>query len=679
MSFAQLLRNIDKGEYSMARHLLWAVLVFLLLSTHAPAIAAGNWESIPPELLAQKTPVIDKDADVEGIFWDVWVSSSSELQRGRPGMVVQETRNYIRLKVFTDRGKEMLSKVTIPYVNNLRYLEGRTIKPDGTILEVKSDAIFDRTIASMQQVKIKAKSFAFPGIEPGVIVEYRWAEVNPANTYTRYPLQRDIPMQTISYHIKPLTGVSTNLGMSTATFNCPQVKMVKEGGGYAGFQIHNVPALKEEPQMPPADTIRAFLLVFYRGDVQQEPDKYWRDYGKSIFERSKYQIHPNDDDVKKATAEAIGNSTQPDEKLDKIYLFVQTKIKNILDDAFRMPMQQRMMMLQKSGVSMTLQRGSGGPNDIRDLFISMVSAAGFETRYAMSGNRADFFFQPSFADQYFLNNMLVAVKVNDQWKFFDPTSKYLPSGMLPWGLEQSQALISDNKEPVFVTTPLSPLEKSLEKRTAKLQLTDSGTLEGDVTIEYTGHLGAFRKEFNDNEPPPARWEILRNQIKARLNDAEITNIRLENVTDREKPFIYHFHIRVPNYAQRTGKRMFFQPTFFQKGLPPMFSSNQRKYKIYFEFPWMENDEVEIKLPDGYQLEAAGAPQPIDAGGISRHELNITIANDRRTLLCNRKFFFGGKGGILYDSKDYPSIKQLFDRFHDADNQSLILKQTTDTQ
>jgi hypothetical protein len=341
-----------------------------------------------------------------------------------------------------------------------------------------------------------------------------------------------------------------------------------------------------------------------------------------------------------------------------------------------MNQQQRMEVVRNPGVANALQRGTGTPNDIRNLFASMTASAGFETRMAFSGNRSDFFFQPSFADTYFINHPLVAVKVGNGWKFFFPEAKYIPVGMLPWGLEQSQALISDNKEPFFATTPLSSPDKSLEKRTAKLQLSENGALEGEVSIEYSGHLGAFRKEFNDNEPPIQRMATLRNMIKARLSTAEITNISLENVMEREKPFIYRFHIRIPDYAQRTGKRLFFQPEFFQKGLNAMFTSNQRKYKIYFRFPYSELDDIEIKLPAGFELEALEGRQPIDAGAVARHEVSLTGSEDRQILSCRRKFFFGGNGGILFDVKDYPTLKQLFDRFHEADNQTLALKQTS---
>ena len=57
-----------------------------------------------------------------------------------------------------------------------------------------------------------------------------------------------------------------------------------------------------------------------------------------------------------------------------------------------------------------------------------------------------------------------------------------------------EALVTDPKEPVWTRTPLSAPDKSLEKRTAKLKLSEDGTLEGDVQIVYTGHAGAAKKE-----------------------------------------------------------------------------------------------------------------------------------------------------------------------------------------
>src|SRR5437879_8282727 len=108
--------------------------------------------------------------------------------------------------------------------------------------------------------------------------------------------------------------------------------------------------------------------------------------------------------------------------------------------------------------------------------------------------------------------------------------------MLRWQEEGVDALIA-NDSPVWVKTPLSSPDKSRETRVATLRLDENGTLEGDVTIEYTGHLAVERKALNDDDALNQREETLKENIKSRLSTAELTNIAIENVTDPARPFI----------------------------------------------------------------------------------------------------------------------------------------------
>ena len=218
--------------------------------------------------------------------------------------------------------------------------------------------------------------------------------------------------------------------------------------------------------------------------------------------------------------------------------------------------------------------------------------------------------------------------------------------MLRWQEEGVDALIAD-ESPTWVMTPMSPPEKSRETRVATLRLDENGTLEGDVSIEYTGHLAVERKALNDDDSPNQREENLKEAVKNRLSTAELTNIVIENVTDPAKPFIYKYHVRVPEYAQRTGKRLFLQPAFFQKGIAALFTSSTRKYPIYFHFPWSEEDKITISLPKGYALDNAESPAPIGAGEICRYTVKMGVTKDESTLIYNRSFFFGGNSTILF--------------------------------
>jgi hypothetical protein len=196
-----------------------------------------------------------------------------------------------------------------------------------------------------------------------------------------------------------------------------------------------------------------------------------------------------------------------------------------------------------------------------------------------------------------------------------------------------------------------------------------------VRVEFTGHFAIERKEQMDEESETEREESLKAEIKDQMSAAEISNIKIENVTDHIKPLIFSYHVRFPNYAQRTGKRLFIQPAFFQHGLGPMFATASRKYPIYFHYPWSEDDKVEFELPKGYAFDNADSPAPFGSPGISEYRPNLSATPDGSLLVYKRSFHFGGSASVLYPVESYPQLKNYFDTLHKQDGHSVALKQT----
>jgi hypothetical protein len=134
-------------------------------------------------------------------------------------------------------------------------------------------------------------------------------------------------------------------------------------------------------------------------------------------------------------------------------------------------------------------------------------------------------------------------------------------------------------------------------------------------------------------------------------------------------------VRIPNYSQKTGKRLFLQPGFFEYGAEALFSSASRKYDIFFRYPWSENDRVEIQMPTGFALDNADAPAPLkDNQGIGSLDIDIGVDNAKNILVYDRKFHFGGGNNTLFPSTSYPAIKALFDAFQKAETHTVTLKQ-----
>jgi len=640
---------------------LLVYLMFLAVPAQAQILA---WKPIDPEHLALKAPVVEKDADAEALLWEVYINTASD--KGT------DFTHYVRVKIFTERGKETQSKIDIPYLSevSVRDIAGRTIKPDGTIIELKKDAIFDRELVKSGRLKLKAKSFALPGIEPGAIIEYRWREVYGYITnYVKMEFQRDIPTQLVRYYLKPNPAVIDP--MKTMTFQTNPLQFVKDRDGYFRVELTNMPAFREEPHMPPEDQVKSWMLVYYSPGEKKQPMEFWKQEGKRIYEDRKGAMKINDD-IRRAAAEAVGDASTPEQKLERIFNFCRAKIKNVTDDASGLTSQQLEKLKENRSPADTLKRGYGNGLDINYLFAALATAAGFDARYVRIGDRGRKFFDANFTDTYFMGGYNIAVKVGDQWRFFDPGSGYIPFGMLRWQEEGILALVTDQKEPQLVQTPLSPPEKSVKKRTAKLRLNEDGSLEGEARIEYTGHFAVEMKEDNDEETAEQREKKLKNSVNERLGGAEISDIKIEGANDPIKPFVYSYKIRVPGYAERTGKRLFLQPAFFQKGVGPLFPISGRQHDVYFHYAWTEEDQVVIELPEGYALDNADRPGDLAFGNLGYCKFRIGVTQDQRSLEYNRSFQFTG---MLFGKEHYPNLKKAFDALHQQDNHSITLKQS----
>ncbi|NOT61731.1 MAG: DUF3857 and transglutaminase domain-containing protein [Acidobacteria bacterium] len=634
------------------------ISVLCLLWCSASLVCAQDWKPIDPAHVALKAPTIDKEADAEGIFWEIKVQDET----GSYGPPQRALYNYARIKIFTERGVEKHGKVDLTYYDfgygaSISSIAARTIKPDGTIVEMKKDAVFDREVVKMSGIKVKAKNFALPAVTPGSIIEYRWKESRPAEVYMRLALQREYPIQQVMYYVKPGTDIIVGdkaAGMKSMTFHGQTTPFARQPNGFHLTTASNVPAFKEEARMPPEDQIKTWMLLYYSSSDKKNPMEYWKMVGKQNYDYLKGMMKVNDD-VRKAAATIIGDAATDDDKLQRLLTFVRTKIRNAYADEDKVTDEERKKLKERPSPADTLKASIGNNTDIDMLFASLATAAGFEARIISLPDRSDIFFDPNFPDDYFLRTRDVAIKSGDKWKIIDPSSKYVPFGMLRWEQEGVQGLLADPKEPGFISVNISPAQRSLTKRTAKLKMTEDGSLTGTVRVEFNGHPAAAEKEMLDDKSASEREEYVSLRWwKSRLAGVEVTDIQLENVTDPFKPLAYSCKVSVPGYAERTGKRLFVQPAFFQKNIAAMFSTGQREHAIYFNYPWLEEDSINIELPEGWALDNPEAPANVPLGNAGDYKVRLAMTKDAKTLIYERTFKFEG---LLFQKDVYPALKQ----------------------
>lgn len=627
----------------------------------------ADWRPIDPAVLALKQSATDPNADAEALFREVHVSSE-QLQ-----YVKNFYSEYVRIKVFTERGKDR-ANVELPYFGKTTIygVQGRTIHPDGSVVELAKDAIFDKVLEK-RGFKTKVITFALPSVEPGSIIEYRYSATEGDDTHyygnRELEVQSSFPVDEVTFYIKPLPA---NLygTMRYMPFGCNPQRGDVTRDGYDVFTIKNVPAYHEEPDSPPLHSSREWVLIFYEENSKTGKDKFWSELGKERYKRFSEFVKVNDE-VKSLADQITAGAKTDDEKLDKLLEYCRTQIKDVRGDEITTAELDK-AKANKNTVD-TIRRKEGDDFDIQMAFLALARGAGFDARRADLSDRSKFIFAPVMQSSFFLNAFDIAVNVGGKWKFFDVTNHALPGGQLRWQEQAVYALLTDSKDPEMVTTPMVPASESNRNRIATFTISEDGVLEGNVREFLSGNVASDWRQRNIHTNQTQREEEVRDEIKHRFADFEMTNLRITASPNPAMAIRIDYHIVVHNYAQRTGKRLFVQPNYFAAGFGARFPEATRHNNVYFEYPWSESDSVDVTAPAGFLLDHGDAPPGINIPPVCAYTVKIGYDKAKGLIQYRRQFAFGDKDLLLFDVKNYATLKKVFDLMHEDDNHMLIFK------
>lgn len=638
-----------------------------------------SWLPVSDAERALAAPAVEKDAGAEVLIWRVRVSDQV---LGDNASMQRVFYNYVRVKVFDEKGKAKAAQVDLVYrePGGIQDVQGRTIKADGSVIELDRKAINRRDLVRAGKRTERAISFAMPGVEPGAIIEYRWKQTEDDNRfrYVRVHFQRDLPVQKVSYYVKPLSSRFVNEQMYIMPFHCAPTKPTIVENGWVETSLQNVPALRSEPFAPSEPNVELWALLYYRDSGAKPPDKYWNEEGKLAYKKLKESLKMSDE-IKAGATQAVQQAKTEDEQISALAAYLRKNVRSLDDPevtaAERREYFEKLPKDRERNSAEIFKSGLASPAELNVAFTALVSQAGLDARLALLANRAEVQFDPkAMADRYFLDNKVVAVKQGDSWKFVDVSSKLLAPGMLPWYEEAVFALIADPKEPKFVRTVSAAPAASLDQHEAHLKLSTEGALSGEVQVSYTGHRAEeYRSELR-NRSAAQREEWLHDHVGRIFPESDVTNVTLENLDDPARPVSMKYHLDAPHFAEVTGKRILFQPSVFRRAQGSPFTASDRKLAIEFPYAWKEVDQINIELPDGFDLDSADNPGGLNLGNMGNYTLQMAVRQGRvRALETHREFAFGNEGRLFVDAENYATLKKIFDAIRIRDTHSISIK------
>ncbi len=640
------------------------VLRLLCVIAVAGFTAAFKWPELDPQLLAETTPVVDAEAGAEIVRQDVFLKRYSG--------TVATLEIFVRIKIYNERGVSDNALIEIPFNRRkkIRDLTARTVLPDGTILTLTPKDFFDREIIKAGGLRESVKSFAPAGLIPGAVVEYSYELKQSEYTYpfiVEFQNKQPTRRSEFRFNISDWR----DYGMQPQRFNCKGLTENRDER-FATFTLHNISASNEEPFGPPAINREPALIFLSR----YNHGRWLAEVNQSLFKDITAKTKPHRL-VTRTLASIIDEGDTETQKLKKIYEFCSTKLINKTLESTRLTEAQ--WSQNNKNPADTLKAGFGTADDINDAFAALVRAAGFEVSVALCNDRSFYFLgfdrertNIPRAPYVFTDRVIAVRNTEKRFLFFDPGYGYLPFGQLSWKNTETALFVAKKDTPEFLFVFPAASTAALRKRRATLQLDAEGTLEGDVTIEYSGLWQTSARHELDDAGTDALAAFMAQEVFPHLTHAEISEIRIENPASVDKPFVAKCRVRVPHFAEFTGSRLFLQPIAFQKNAPSVFPETRRRHPVLFPYARAEDDLFTITLPADYEIEAGSSPGGLNFEKHGQYLAIITLAQKKRLLSVRRAFI---RNAIAAETKEYPAIKAMYDEVHTRDSHVLTFKRT----
>jgi hypothetical protein len=393
---------------------------------------------------------------------------------------------YERIKILTDAGRKYAT-IELPYSRqvSISELSGRTIHADGSVIPFAGTPI-DTTRIGADGIAIAMKACTLPDAEVGSIIDLRYSlrYIDHRVFPPEWEVQTDLFQQKAYFKFIPLQNrgdanvqldhgqIARTLSWAPFLGNGAQPEIHKLPANtfatvhdvllWVDLKLTDVPALIEEPFMPPASLLKWRVYFYYQGTPKA--DEYWQNEEK-FWNKDVETFVGRNEGIATAVSRVASPADTPEQKVQKIYALVASLKNESRDPKFarqkayaleyksaecimesgitgiaasggpagcvhteNSPVEQKR---QTRGVRDVLQEG-GSHDELNRLFVAMVRAAGIPASLIWVTDRSQQAFIKEFLSTDQLDGEIAVVQLDGKDVFLDPGTRFCPYGITDW-------------------------------------------------------------------------------------------------------------------------------------------------------------------------------------------------------------------------------------------------------
>lgn len=647
------------------------LLAVCLLIAPLSAFAMSDWQPTPDELNMKSYPA-DPNAPAVYLFREETVNDDIHFHT-----------LYARIKILTEKGKEMFGDIEIPYqagFSTIRNISGRTIHSDGTVIPFTGKPN-DKLLSKEGNARVMAKVFSMPDVQVGSILEYKWVLGYSDNYFVppSWQIQQAVPVLKAHYNFAPTAARGGNLHFVISDFFGHQIESrellysyLLPPGGKVAYQadhsydlnVSNIPAMPHDDYLPPFRSL-TYRVTFYYSPFRT-PDEYWKTLGGYWSKNFDRFANPSNK-IRAAVSGIVAPGDNDQQKVQKIYAAVM-KLENTSFTREHSAEENKAEGLKVKTAEDIWAQQRGDEDEITRLFVAMVRAAGLRAYGASVVNRDQNVFVQAYLSWYQLDDELAIVSIDGKEVYFDPGQRYCEFGKLHWkhtwagGIRQS-----GDGTAIFSTPGLNYKDNDLE-RSAKLTLDPDGHVNGLVIETFTGAQAlSWRQTALRTDEAEVKKQFEEELQRSMPPGVQVKTNHFVGLADSTMPLMAIMNVS-GTLGTQTGKHFFLPAVFFEAGNAPLFSETQRENPVDMHYPYMVHDDLQLTLPPNITVEnvppGGDVPFPQNADYVSRFVLKDSLLAYGRLLRV---------ANCAYPAAEYSSLRSFYQKVSAADQGQVALK------
>lgn len=588
----------------------------------------------------------------------------------------------MKIKIYKKEGLEWANQKVRFYIGSENLNDEQLEFSDAVTYNIENGSIVKTKLENQGTFKNKInkywreKTITLPNVKAGSVIEYKY--VLKSENIVKFPdfdIQYKIPVDYFYYKTelpeyyvyKPILigyvpiETEAKLANGTQTYD----NQYGQTSGFTYKQIESfylgkaIPALKEEPFVSNIENYKGSIKhELERVRLPEQPVKdysmTWEGVASTIFKDEKFAKEFKEtkfliDDINRL----LTNVESPSERLNIVFAYVQNRMNwNEICDYY-----------PDKGVVKAYADQTGNVAEINYILIDMLRLAGIEANPVLVSTVENGL--PVYPTRTGFNYVIAAAEIDGKQILLDASHKFTSPNILPLNvLNWKGRLIKSNGTSQEID--LEPSNPSKENFTLMVKIDGEGKMDGQVRIHRTDYDAYHFRVENNTKNQDKYLE----KIEEQLGNLSISNYKIENQKANIKdPIVETFAFTSNGQLEIIGGKIFVNPLLFFTRRKNPFNQEERKMPVYFGYKNAERFNLNIQIPEGYEIESM--PKPIKISSEDKeivYSLNYSVDGDKIQIMSVKEV-----NNSIFAAESYGMLKEFFQKIIVSQNEKIVLK------